>query len=70
LLTLNGCFAKSEIIPGSQITNGPAITKTDTVAVMLPNDGAYGQTVYAGSGKLVAAKIKEATFGKVQNSEL
>ena len=37
---------------------------------MLPNDGAYGQTVYAGSGKLVAAKIKEATFGKVQNSEI
>lgn len=70
LLMLSGCFAKSEIVPGNQMTNGSAITKTDAVAIMLPNDGSYGQTVYGGSGRLVAAKIKQATFRKVQNSEI
>ena len=69
-LFLDGCFAKSEILQGNQTTSGSAIAKTDAIAIMLPNDGSYGSTVYAGSGRLVASKIKQATFGKAQNSEI
>ena len=69
LLVLNGCFAKREIVPGMQ-TGESAVTQADAVAIMLPNDGTYSGTVYAGSGKVVATTIKRATFGKVQTSEI
>ena len=70
LLVLNGCFATREIVPGMQTPGESVVTKADTVVIMLPNDGTYRGTVYAGSGKVVATKIKRATFGKVQTSEI
>ena len=69
-LAFAGCFAKREIVPGAQMIGDSAVAKADTVAIMLPKDGSYNGTVYAGSGKMVAAKIKQATFGKVQASEI
>jgi hypothetical protein len=46
------------------MTNGSTLTKADTVAIMLADDASYD----AGTGELLAAKIKQATFGKVYNS--
>jgi hypothetical protein len=70
VLILTGCFAKREIVPGTQAPGESAVSRNDAVAIMLPDDGTYGGTVYAGSGKVVATQIKQAVFGKVRTSEI
>lgn len=62
LLIITSCFAKRDIVP--------AVSTADAVAIMLPTDGVYRGTTYLGSGRMVATKIIQATFGRVLSSEI